>query len=502
MSLAEILKKNAMFVGEAGERKRRRRRSAKPRLLVIGCCCADVTRKLEPALDLDTGEACVIRTAGAWGGRSGDELLRSAVLALHQTGCKEILVVGHDGCAYAPASRARVRESMKKKGVLEGFSERREGMLETIRGPSSPEAGVLEVVRMLRGSDAVPDDCAVHGCMLDTDTFAIRVIDQDRAAGEPPVEAVAQSSGIGVVPLPELPDIPLPEIPELDLDALMAQTETQPRGAPISEYGKDTGTGPVSFSEMQKMPQSMALESDSHLTSAPAPISTGIGFEMPNIKFAVPQGVKIQDTGLDIPQILPDEIPDLEALGSLEAKKRVKAKARVQRRASVTAQESVRAKKTIRKDQKKPARSRVERPKKTPTQQAPPQRPLGEHLISFDEPKKDKRSVRVDLHRGFVGVRGADLPLAPDLQRALLKVQQFLASQFSAQDRRRIIERVRLGSRSGTPFGELLKMMIAPVLKLGKKRYAVINDLLKIKEDLPRQDPEVSVALLMEILGG
>jgi hypothetical protein len=108
----------------------------------------------------------------------------------------------------------------------------------------------------------------------------------------------------------------------------------------------------------------------------------------------------------------------------------------------------------------------------------------------------------VDLHRGFVGVRGADLPLAPDLQRALLKVQQFLASQFSAQDRRRIIERVRLGSRSGTPFGELLKMMIAPVLKLGKKRYAVINDLLKIKEDLPRQDPEVSVALLMEILGG
>lgn len=495
MSLAEILKKNAMLVGEAGSRKRRKRKS--PRLLVISCCCADVTRMLEPALDLDSGEACVIRTAGAWGGRAGDEILRSAVLALHQTGCREILVVGHDGCAYTPASRARVRESMKSSGVLTGFTERREGMLESIRGPSSPEAGVIEVVRMLRSSEAVPDECAVHGCMLDTDTFAIRVIDQDRATGEPPVEAAA-SSGIGLVPLPELPDIPLPEIPKFDLDALTAPTETQPTGISISEYGKDTGTGPVSFSQLQKMPESMAFMSDSHLTSAPAPISTGIGFKMPDIIIEVPKGVKIQDTGLDIPQILPDEISDLEALQSVEAKKRVRAKASTQRRASVTAQESVQAKKSIRKRHKIP-----ERPRETPTVHATPQRPLGEQLITFEKkPQQDQRSVRVDLPRGFVGVRGSDMPLAPDLQRALLKVQQFLASQFSAQDRSRIIERVRRGSQSGTPFGELLKMMIAPVLKLGKKRYAVINDLLKIKEDLPRQDPEVSVALLMEILGG
>jgi len=495
MSLAEILRKNAILVGEAGDHKRRGRKHDSPRLLVISCCCADVTRKLEPALGLDSGEACVIRTAGAWGGRSGEELLRSVVLALHQTDCKEILVVGHEGCAYAPASRGRVRESMKKSGVLEGFTERREGMLESIQGPSSPEAGVYEVVRMLRSSEATPDDCAVHGCMLDTDTYAIRVIDQDRAAGEPPVETAAQSAGAGIIPLPELPEISLPEIPELDLDALTA-TQTEPPKKISIDYGK--GGGAVGFSEMKDLPEAKAFLSNSHITSAPAPSSTGIGFEMPKISFEVPEGVQIQDTGLQMPEILPEEPPDLEAIASVQAKQRVRAKVRRQAKASVTAQESVRAQEKIRKD----ARSRIERPKKTPTQQAPPQRPLGEQMISFDKPKRDDRSVRVDLSRGFVGVRGADLPLAPDLQRALLKVQQFLASQFSAQDRRRIIERVRLGSQSGTPFGELLKLMIAPVLKLGKKRYAVINDLLKIKEDLPRQDPEVSVALLMEILGG
>jgi hypothetical protein len=44
--------------------------------------------------------------------------------------------------------------------------------------------------------------------------------------------------------------------------------------------------------------------------------------------------------------------------------------------------------------------------------------------------------------------------------------------------------------------------MIGPVLKLGKKRYAVINELLKVKEDLPRLDPEVSVAILNQIPSG
>jgi carbonic anhydrase len=496
MSLTEILKKNALFVGEASGRTRQECKQTSPQLLVIGCCCADVTQKLEPALDLGAGEACVIRTAGAWGGSQGDELIRSVVLSLHQTGCKEILVVGHDGCAYAPASLARVSDSMRTSGVLEGFTERREGLLETIREPSSPEAGVREVVRMLRSSEAVPNGCAVHGCMLDTNTFAVRIIDQDQTAGEPPVETAVIHSGTGAVPLPKLPDVPLPEIPEFDLDALTTLTETKPPGKSISEYGKGTSTGPVSFSQLQKMPESMAFQSDSHLTSAPAPISTGIGFEIPNIDFKIPEGVKIQDTGLNIPRILPDEDADLEALQSLDAKERVRAKA------SATAHESVRANKTIRKDQKKPARSKAELPRATPTVHTPPQRPLSEQLISFEKnPRQDRRSVRVDLPRGFVSVRGTDLPLAPDLQRALLKVQRFLAAEFSIQDRRRIIERVHLGSQSGTQFGELLKMMIAPILKLGKKRYAVINDLLKIKEDLPRQDPEVSVALLMEILG-
>jgi carbonic anhydrase len=491
MSLAEILRKNAMFVGEGGARTKRERRQAPPQLLVIGCSCSDVTRKLEPALALEAGEACVIRTAGAWGGSGGEEILRSVVLALHQTGCKEILVVGHDGCAYAPASRARVRESMKQSGAIAGFTKRREGLLETIRGPSSPEAGVIEVVRMLRNSDAVPGDCAVHGCMLDTDTFAVRIIDRDQAAGEPPVEAAAGPSGPTDIPLPELPDIPLPELPPFDLDALTASTLAEPPEKTTIQYAKSKTAGPVSFSEMQQMPESMAFHSDSHLISAPAPISTGIGFQMPDISFEIPEGAKIQDTGLPMPEILPTADEDLRAAPSVEAKARV------------TAKESVKHKERIR-SRPQARKSSVERPRKTPTvQHAAPQPPLGERLITFEkEPPPTQRSVRVDLPGGFVGVRGSDLPLAPDLQQALLKVQRFLSTEFSAQDRRRIIERIALGSQSGTPFGELLKLMIAPVLKLGKKRYAVINDLLKIKEDLPRQDPEVSVALLIAVLRG
>jgi len=69
-------------------------------------------------------------------------------------------------------------------------------------------------------------------------------------------------------------------------------------------------------------------------------------------------------------------------------------------------------------------------------------------------------------------------------------------------DRNQIMGRIRKAARQNQQTGELLKLMIGPVLKLGKKRYAVINELLKIKEELPRQAPDVAVALLEEVLTG
>jgi len=131
---------------------------------------------------------------------------------------------------------------------------------------------------------------------------------------------------------------------------------------------------------------------------------------------------------------------------------------------------------------------------------------LGESEIDFGQASRpppagaQSRGRHADLQSGEVTERGERRQLDPELQRALTKLSGFLRDEFTAVDRNQIFGRIRKASHQGQPTSEQLKLMISPVLKLGRKRYAVINELLKIKEELPRQSPEVSLDLLEQLL--
>ena len=168
----------------------------------------------------------------------------------------------------------------------------------------------------------------------------------------------------------------------------------------------------------------------------------------------------------------------------------------------------------IRKPKQKPKPSpsprpkvRIERPEVTPIAQrpdhAPAAQPLGERVLNFaDDTPADNGPIMVDIRGGYVSQDGMERPLDADLQRALIKLTRFLADEFTQVERDDIRNKVRRANQQGQDVGELIKLMISPVLKLGKKRYAVINELLKIKEDLPSQTRQVAVALLDETIKG
>ncbi len=485
MSLAQTLRKNAKFVkdyqnpGQAIE-------ATAPACLVVADSNPALTGIIEPALGLAQGQATMIRIAGAWGGKDGEELARSAALALHLDECREVYVVGFQACSACLVDRKQIQEKMKAAGLLEKFPDGGAQLIDRMRGPGSPELAVQETVKLLRKRLA-PRRVPVHGCMLDPATGALKVINADRSTESVPISQAKEPAVDLDFALPELPEIVLPEIPSLDLSAIDVPAPAPPpipqKKAEFSYGKKSADSGPISFDEMKNL----APASVSSLGSIQADYVSTI--HTPDVEFHVPESVQIQDTGM---QALPnvEERAEHEAIDAVQAKK---AQATKQ---DVTANKKIRAAQTL---------GAFSRPQTAEPAASPPSTPLGEQVFDFSSSaqnagQSNDEEVEINLSRGYVSHRGSEYPLDPALQNALLKVKSFLATELATKYRRHIGREIAQGLASGKATGSLLKLLIGPVLKLGKKRYAVINELLKIKEDLPRLAPAVAAAILQDIL--
>ncbi len=492
MGLDERLRANAEFVAAgvpalAGDDA--------PELLVIAASSPGLVGLLDAALGLERGRAVVIQLADAWGGRDGEDLERTLLIGLHQYGCREILVVGDEGDPCLQPDRQILRARLREAGI-EPDSAEADRLSDQARRPGDPEAGVRETVRWLRTTPLVPETVPVHGGLLRAASGRLEIIDRDRRRRGPAVmespeaPAATSRSTTPEVPLPELPEIPLPEIPALDLDQLAADPRTsaaEPTDASGTAHYGQHGAGPVdldTFSELSAdddslQPPEPGLPRRPEQRQAPQ-IATA------EVEFHVPDTAAIQDTGLG----------DAEALrpGQPELPERDAEEPSPPQRPS--------------RPPPRPAPPRdPERPEVTPIVRQPqPQRPLGESEIDFGQASRpppagaQSRGRHADLQSGEVTERGERRQLDPELQRALTKLSGFLRDEFTAVDRNQIFGRIRKASHQGQPTSEQLKLMISPVLKLGRKRYAVINELLKIKEELPRQSPEVSLDLLEQLL--
>ncbi|HUU04056.1 MAG TPA: hypothetical protein VM425_21645 [Myxococcota bacterium] len=494
MPLADILKSNAAFVRR--QKGARGERPVSGRTLVITDSGPELTGLIEPALGLAPGEASVIRIAGAWGARGGEELYRSVAIALYVYNCREIIVVGQTECRCCPADRSTLRKNMGRAGLLANLPDEGGNLLSSLRGPGSVEIALRETVSVLRRT-LVTGGIPVFGCLLDIDTGALRVVIDDPTAAAPePIseDVMAGSADIPEIPLPELPEIILPDIQTFDLDALtQLSSEPTPKKKSPPAASLVEGSGPVSFADLADMPAAFAA---SPRAAFRPPISEE-AIQVPHIQFNIPRAAKIQDTGMA-------PLEDITARADISSGADIEAMRRVDsiRETSRTRNEPPRPRRP------RPKRAEPERPAVTPlVPLATAQKPLGERELSFDSNEAtptagDTRAnqTRVDLRGGYVQHGGSEFPLDPQLQAALLKVAQFLGREFSGQQRGKLISHVRRGASAGQSVGEMLKVVIGPVLKLGKKRYAIINELLKMKEELPRQDPSIAEALIEGIL--
>lgn len=232
--------------------------AARPRLLVVSCSCPELNGIAEEALGLLPGEAFFIRVAGAWGGRQGEELLRSVAVALEYLDFPTILVLGHEPCRCLEASTLQARRVL---APLAGDDDSAEGSKNLGGWPAVPSEAVAETVRRLRPVASGARGGEIFAAMMELPSGRVRFLEADvektkeaQAPAEIKVEVEPDHKSPGIdtdlPPLPQLPEIPLPEIPDVPVlspDPGPAKSPQKPREF---AYGHVPGSGPVSLYAM------------------------------------------------------------------------------------------------------------------------------------------------------------------------------------------------------------------------------------------------------------
>ncbi len=464
--------------------------------LVISDSHPGLTGLLEPLCDLQPGGAVMVRLPGAFGGFGGEELLRSVVTGISLYGCRQILVVGYDVPERFVPDYSMLKDLFERKGLDLKSSKAGEifavGQLELTRMQA-----VNMTVRWIKSLSFVDDHIEVLGAMVSAQTGELQLVDTDEPAEEnndsqdsvvekKQTQARGDSDSFDSIVLPDLPEIDLPQIPELDLDSLLAQTESNAGEQTytldfISTDGSSAyGSGPVSIADMKKRVE----KDDIPVPGAPPSSFSGQrsmdvpSITSPEFSFQMPGSVQTVDT------VVPDANKGNTSRGKREKKR---AKRSTKRRHS--------KKKSV------PSSGKTEERFSSHVAQVP----LNENVIDFGKASERaptrKQQVVVDLRDGFIEKDGVHKPLDPSLKAVMLKIHDFFQKEFSAVDRAQIFGRIRKAYHKGQDAKSMLKLLVNPILRLGKKRYAIINDLLKLKDDMPNYSREVFIEFMDGILG-
>jgi carbonic anhydrase len=133
---------------------------ARPAKGLIVVTCMDARMTPEAFLDLDLGDAHIIRNAGAV---VTDDVLRSLTLSTHLMETRTVFVVGHTQCAIDGKSEEGLREATHAGEV-------------TFHAFADLDEHIQTQVRRVETSKLLPDGISVHGFIYQVEDGRLRQV--------------------------------------------------------------------------------------------------------------------------------------------------------------------------------------------------------------------------------------------------------------------------------------------------------------------------------------
>ncbi len=171
-SLDEILEGNARFVEDAWDTSEASM-DAIPRKRLAVVACMDARYSIHRVLDLQHGDAKIIRNAGNIVDRS---TLRSLAVAVHLLEVDTIVVLGHSDCGMQKVAEGEPGHEVIQEHARELTGSEEPPLPEDLGGFHDPEANVRQGVERIRKHPLLPGDLTVEGYVYENDTGRIHAV--------------------------------------------------------------------------------------------------------------------------------------------------------------------------------------------------------------------------------------------------------------------------------------------------------------------------------------
>lgn len=173
-NMEKILEFNKQFVETEQYESYRTSRYPDRKMVILTCMDTRLQELLTKSMNLQNGDAKVIRNAGAIVLQPFGNVMRSILVAVYELNAEEVCVIGHHDCGMTGLNSEKLMQKMQHNGIQnETFEILKNAGIDLsswLKGFDNLEESVKNSVKIINQHPLLPKNLPVHGLLIHPET--------------------------------------------------------------------------------------------------------------------------------------------------------------------------------------------------------------------------------------------------------------------------------------------------------------------------------------------
>jgi len=184
MQIEKMLEYNENFVANKNYEQFLTTSIPNKKMVVFTCMESRLVELLPKALNIENGDAKMVKNAGAIIRKSFDSIMKSILVAVYNLQAEEVVVIGHHDCGMSCVDTNALMEKMRSEGITdETFNALEYSGIDfhkEFHGFETVEESIAQSVEIIRGHPLLPAHVLVHGLVIDPHTGKVDIVSIDK----------------------------------------------------------------------------------------------------------------------------------------------------------------------------------------------------------------------------------------------------------------------------------------------------------------------------------